>query len=105
MPCIPLRRSCVETPVDKPRKKKPSPRRKVWRITEQSPQGEWVDRDAPVPSRPASLSPEESSSSWVLSSFDLLEGADVSEDRDTVPDELFDELFGPKDEKPEPPQE
>ena len=103
---IPLRRCCANTPVDKSRKKrKLPPRRRVWRITEQAPQGEWVDRDAPVPSRPASLSPEESSSGWMLSSFDLLKGAEVSEDHDTVPDELFDELFGPQDKKPEPPRE
>ena len=40
--------------------------------------------------------PEVHSGGWIVSSFDLLKGADVADDPDTVPDELFDELFPPK---------
>jgi hypothetical protein len=36
-----------------------------------------------------------STGSWVLSSFDLLQGTDITEDADanTIPADLFDELF------------
>ena len=37
--------------------------------------------------------PEVSTGGWLVSSFDLLSGADVVEGPDTVPAELFDELF------------
>ena len=33
--------------------------------------------------------------SWVTSSYDLLDGSDVIEDPDTLPGDLFDELFSP----------
>ena len=57
--------------------------------------GEWIDLDAPV-ERPAPIDlPEVSSGGWVTSSFDLLRGTDVSDDPDTVPGELLDELFAP----------
>ena len=39
--------------------------------------------------------PEVSSGGWVMSSFELQHGAEVNENPDTVPDELFDELFPP----------
>jgi hypothetical protein len=40
--------------------------------------------------------PDVSTGSWVLSSFDLLQGTDITEDADanTIPADLFDELFG-----------
>lgn len=70
----------------------------VWRISQSAPLGEWVDRHAPAPrpAPPAEL-PEVSIGGWIVSSFDLLRGAEVDTSGDTVPDELFDQLFPPKD--------
>jgi hypothetical protein len=47
-------------------------------------------------SKPRNDLPEVSYGNWVTSSYDLLDGVDVTEDRDSVPEELFDELFEPK---------
>lgn len=85
--------------------RKPPPdayRKWVWRISESSPMGEWVDPSAPPPPPPAAAPspkdlPEVSSGGWIVSSFDLLRGTDVDQSPDSVPDELFDELFGTKD--------
>jgi hypothetical protein len=41
--------------------------------------------------------PEVSTGGWIVSSFDLLRGAEVDTSGDTVPDDLYDELFPPKD--------
>jgi hypothetical protein len=70
--------------------------KKVWRISESEPMGGWVHKDAQDDSKPSAEEPEVSYSSWVSSSYDLLEGAEVTEDPDTLPAELFDELFAPK---------
>ena len=69
----------------------------VWRISEANPMGGWVDSDAPISPRssPDDLA-EVMRGSWVTSSHDLLNGTDVVEGDDTVPGELFDELFGTK---------
>lgn len=66
----------------------------VWRISEAAPLGEWVDKGAPAHRPPAADAPELTFGSW-FSSFDLLDGASVSEAVDTVPGDLFDELFKP----------
>ncbi len=77
---------------------RPSPavptKRAVWRISESAPMGEWVDPDElPAPGRAQKPPrPDTSGSGWIESSMDLLSGADVSEDPDTSPDELFDDL-------------
>ena len=86
----------------KPQKTKELPQDWVWRISESAPLGEWVDRHA-VPAtiplaRPARAAmtdlPEVSTGGWLVSSYDLLSGADVVDDgADSVPMELFDELF------------
>ena len=55
---------------------------------------------APGASKQPKDLPEVSHGPWVRSSYDLLDGADVTEDPDTVPDELFDELFPPKQDAP-----
>jgi hypothetical protein len=67
--------------------------RLVWRISERAPMGEWVDPAAHVDDQtlPPNL-PEVSSGGWVISSFDLLHGTDITED-DTIPGDLLDELF------------
>lgn len=88
------------------RKKKTSPKRMVWRMSDDAPLGEWIDPDAAPPAKPeppAGEPPESASSGWRLSSYDLLRGTEISESPDTVPDALFDELFGPPDKNPKPP--
>ena len=70
-----------------------SAKRMVWRISEAAPLGEFVDPDAVVPS--ARDREESGSGGWVVSSFELLHGTDIDEGSDTVPAELFDELFPP----------
>lgn len=95
-----------------PKKKRSKPKdrakAKVWRISESAPLGEWVDAGAPLEPAEA-VTPTESASGWVVSSFDLLKGAEVQEqDPDTIPDDLFDQLFGAPAEPPksdEPPAE
>jgi hypothetical protein len=67
----------------------------VWRISESTPMGEWVDlRAAPRASAPRAELPDVQQGTWVRSSYDLLDGIDVDETEDTVPTDLFDELFG-----------
>jgi hypothetical protein len=82
-----------------PRTKKPIVRpRKVWRMSAEAPQGEIVD------SLPGVLSPvlkEEESGprpprsqlNWRASSHDLSIGLEVSDFADTLPNDLYDELF------------
>ena len=49
------------------------------------------------PAGPPSELPEVSTGGWIVSSFDLLRGAEVDDTSgDTVPAELFDQLFPPK---------
>ena len=64
-----------------------------------------VVEDTPAPAIPNKKElPEVSSGSWVTSSFDLLSGTDISEDNDTIPGELLDELFPPLVTKPKAPK-
>jgi hypothetical protein len=77
--------------------------RMIWRISDRAPLGEWVD-PAPPPTPPKEALPEVSSGRWVRSSFDLLNGIEINDDPNTVPDDLFDELFAPPDEKTRPPR-
>ena len=72
-------------------------RKRVWRISERAPMGEWVDLAKDVERVPPPQSPEVSSGCRVDSSFDLLHGTDIIEDgnANTIPAELLDELFAP----------
>jgi hypothetical protein len=81
-------------------KKTTTPARKIWRISKSAPMGEWVNEAAPVVPKASKDLPEVDHGPWVRSSHDLLDGADVTEDPDTLPDELFDELFPPKQDAP-----
>jgi hypothetical protein len=72
----------------------------VWRITEGSTKGEWVDPAAIPVTLPQARAPRVPSESWASSSFDLFNGCDVSESPDTVPGELLDELFQAPDAAP-----
>jgi hypothetical protein len=73
---------------------------RVWRISASAPMGEWVVNAPRVIPQPNKDLPEVSYGTWVTSSYDLLDGADVSDDPDTLPGELFDELFAPKQHSP-----
>ena len=67
----------------------------VWRISESTPQGGWVVPATAHPELLAAAKEVASGTSWASSSFDLLQGVDVAEDGpDTIPAELYDELFG-----------
>jgi len=83
------------------RPKPAEPAKVVWRISESSPMGEWVETGPPAATpRPQKDLPEVTYGSWVTSSYDLLQGSEVIEDADTVPGDLFDELFAPKRDAP-----
>jgi hypothetical protein len=73
----------------------------VWRITEAAPLGEFVDPQVTPPTQRKDQ-PEVSRGGWVVSSFELLHGTEISEGPNTVPDELFDELFPPEKKPPTP---
>jgi hypothetical protein len=77
-------------------KKTTAAAKKVWRISDSAPKGEWVNDVAPVAPKQGKDLPEVSQGPWVRSSYDLLDGTDVTEGPDTLPDDLFDELFPPK---------
>ena len=82
------------------------PAKKVWRISQSAPKGEWVTQRAPVSDKPPAKDlPEVSYGSWVMSSYDLLDGTDVSDDPDTLPAELFDEWFAQGKDAPNNPQD
>lgn len=89
----------------RPKPEVPPPVKRVWRISQNNPLGEWVESvphavakpvsalsQRPSPAASSEL-PEVSYGSWVTSSYDLLDGSDVTEDPDTLPGELLDELF------------
>ena len=64
----------------------------IWRISEAAPLGEFIDPDVPSPPvRVKSLDIVQPG--WAISSFELLRGVDISEDPETVPADLFDQLF------------
>jgi hypothetical protein len=77
----------------KQRKSDQKARRIVWRMTESNPMGEWLNPYAATAQPDPKELPEVTSGDWMGSSFDLLRGADVSDDPDTVPAALLDELF------------
>jgi hypothetical protein len=77
-----------------------SPRKRlVWRISDSTPEGAWVNPNE----KPASSGADPSdviNGGWVMSSYDLLNGLEVCESKDVAPGELFDRLFGADDEDP-----
>jgi hypothetical protein len=76
---------------------------KFWRITKSTPNAERVRKATPDMYKPSKNLPEVSYGTWVTSSYDLADGADVTEIPDTLPAELFDELFPPKPGTPKTP--
>jgi len=75
------------------RKGPPHVTRRVWRVTQNAPQGEYVDPDA----QPVEIAPvppaERAEPGFLVSTFELTHGLEVSEETDTLPGDLFDELF------------
>ena len=70
--------------------------RKVWRMTADAPQGEFVE-DLPDELSPVAEDgrepPRRSHTNWMASSHDLLNGLEVSDFADTLPNDLYDDLF------------
>jgi hypothetical protein len=66
------------------------PKRLVWRISESAPLGQGVEPDAGGPGRPDSFALEGAHGSWITSSFDLVQGTDVSEAPIGLSDAPFD---------------
>ena len=78
--------------------------RRVWRISAEAPLGEVVEIEIESETDPTEVSarrPEASNSDfprdfgWRQSSFELSDGLEVTENEDTVPAALWDELFKP----------
>lgn len=68
-------------------------RRRVWRVSEAAPLGEFVYPDELVVAKPVADG-EQVDPGWRMSSFELTSGLEVSETpADTVPGDVFDELF------------
>jgi hypothetical protein len=70
---------------------KPGAQRRIWRMTPEAPHGEFVDVDDKADKPVAQPGPDElHPSSWVRSSWDLLNGLEVTE---SAPGDLHEELF------------
>ena len=87
---------------------KASPRmRRIWRLSPEMPMGGFVDSKPPsLPDSPVDAESPDASKrmltpprppSWRASSYDLMTGATVTEMEDTIPGDLFDQLFGRSD--------
>lgn len=75
------------------RKSASAVRRRVWRVSEAAPLGEFVYPDE-LAARSATSNSEPVDPGWRMSSFELTHGLEVSEaPADTVPGDVFDELF------------
>ena len=72
---------------------KPERQRRVWRMTAESPLGEFVDADDKPAKPTAQPGPDElQPSSYVRSSWDLLNGLEVTESSPSDLEALFDDL-------------
>lgn len=79
-------------------KKQPEVKKVIWRMSNHAPLGEYVHPGdtaaANAESPPEAATPPDPKSSWRLSSLELSDGLQVSEQPiDTLPDELWDEFF------------
>src|SRR6187549_3708811 len=82
---------------------KPERQRRVWRMTPESPLGEFVDADEKPAKPTAQPGPDElQPSSYVRSSWDLLNGLEVTESSPSDLEALFDELPQPPTATPPP---
>ena len=83
---------------------KPDRQRRVWRMTPESPLGEFVDADDKPAKPSAQPGPDElQPSSYVRSSWDLLNGLEVTESSPGELEGFFDEL--PRAAAPSPARE
>ena len=73
-----------------------TPYRRVWRVSAEVPQGEYVDSRADEfkPSEPRRAVLDVPESSWMQSSIELAEGLDVIDRTDSVSQEWFGRWFG-----------
>jgi hypothetical protein len=71
--------------------------RKVWRMTAEAPRGEFIDALpgdlSPMTDEAESTPRVRSHPNWMASSHDLLSGLEVSDFSDTLPNDLYDDLF------------
>jgi hypothetical protein len=71
--------------------------RKVWRMTADAPQGGFVedlpDELSPAVAEEGREPAARSHPNWMSSSHDLLNGLEVSDFADTLPNDLYDDLF------------
>ena len=74
--------------------------RRVWRATPDAPMGEFVDIDLSAPATHGAASDVHLRVldpapvvDWRSSSYDLLNGLEVNDDQESIPGDLFDELF------------
>jgi hypothetical protein len=65
--------------------------RLVWRVSAATPQGEYVDPDAVVV-RPV-VRFDRPEPGWLQSSFELLNGLEITEEPGTMPPDVFDKWF------------
>ena len=80
---------------------KPERQRRVWRMTAESPLGEFVDADDKPAKPTAQPGPDElQPSSYVRSSWDLLNGLEVIESSPSDLEALFDDLPQPAAQPP-----
>jgi hypothetical protein len=86
------------------RKTRPRAKTQAWRAAPGAPDGARVDPVTAASAAPVCAStvdaPEKESTTWVMSSFDLRYGADITDVSHTVPNDLIDELFSRRDEPP-----
>ena len=73
-----------------------TPARRVWRVSAEAPQGEYVDSraDESKPSEPRRAQVDVIDSNWMQSSLELAEGLDVIDRTDTMSQEWFGRWFG-----------
>jgi hypothetical protein len=86
------------------RHKGPAKPKRVWRISDHAPLGEWVDPSLPPAPKPKPEHSDETPGEWRRSTYDLLQGIEIDDNPNTVPDDLFDELFGPSTSDPKGPR-
>jgi hypothetical protein len=71
--------------------------RRVWRMTAEAPQGGFVDALpgdlSPMTADAETTAPVRLHRNWMASSHDLLNGLEVSDFADTLPNDLYDDLF------------
>ena len=70
--------------------------RRVWRISAEAPQGEYVDSraDETKASEPRRVFQEVPDTNWMQSSLELAQGLDVIDRTDSMSNEMFGRWFG-----------